>query len=244
MEGAGEERGEEKKVTLTRRRKEFLTKINKIYNNTGEPVRYATVAKSLGVSKWTAYDVLRELEKEGLLTMEYLINREDRYPGRSQVFFRPTILALHTLEEEPYSSLPEEEWLKLKKRLLGVFDNIKNLGAKKIIDELSEEMRIVEKPVAYGAYMITLLTAYLYSLGNRGIHLLENSLRHPSKPELTLSMFAGTVLGMAIKNVKETVTAKLAAKIDVFQKHISGFSKNERKLLVNFLGEALQRAII
>ncbi|MEW5898600.1 MAG: Lrp/AsnC family transcriptional regulator, partial [Bacillota bacterium] len=131
-------------MTLTRRRKEFLSKIAKIYKKTGEPVHYATVAQSLAVSKWTAYDVLRELEKEGLLTMEYAINREDRLPGRSQVLFRPTPLAMRLLEIEEVENLPGEDWLLVKKRLLSVFDNIKNLGAKKIIDELLEEMQTIE----------------------------------------------------------------------------------------------------
>ncbi len=231
-------------MTLTRRRKEFLMKIARIYNKTGEPVHYATVAQSLAVSKWTAYDVLRELEKEGLLTMEYAINREDRLPGRSQVLFRPTPFAMRLLEMEEVENLPGEDWLLVKKRLLSVFDNIKNRGAKKIIDELLEEMQTIEKPVTYSAYTITLLTTYLYSLGSRGIHLVENFLHPAPKPELILSLFAGTVLGVAMKSMKEAMTAKLASKIGVFQRYISEFSRNERKLLVNFLGENLQRVTI
>jgi len=231
-------------VTLTRRRKEFLGKIMKIYAKTGEPVHYATVAQSLGVSKWTAYDVLRELEKEGLLIMEYAINREERFPGRSQVLFRPTPVAVRTLEIEQVENLPGEDWLLVKKRLLGILDNIKNLDPKKIIDELLEEMHTIEKPITYSAYTIALLTAYLSSLGNRGIQLMESYLHLAHRPELILSLFAGTVLGVAIKSMKETMTTKLATKIEIFQKHVSEFSRNERKLLVSFLGETLQRATV
>jgi Iron dependent repressor, N-terminal DNA binding domain. len=74
-------------MALTRRRREFLSKINKLYQGTGQPVHYTTVAQALGVSKWTAYDILRELEKEDLLNVEYAVSREERNPGRSQVFF-------------------------------------------------------------------------------------------------------------------------------------------------------------
>ncbi len=230
-------------MPLTRRRKEFLTKVVKMYHQTGQPVHYATLAQSLGVSKWTAYDVLRELEKEGLLTMEYSINREDRYPGRSQVLFRPTPLAFHIPSTEQAENQPGEDWLTVKKRLLGVVDSIKikKLDPKKIIDELLEEVHTIEKPITYSAYIITLLTACLYSLGNRGIHLMENFLHLSPKPELILSMFAGTALGVAIKTMKETMTVKLVTKIGVFQKHVSEFSRNERRLLVNFLGETLQK---
>ncbi|MEW6423557.1 MAG: hypothetical protein AB1523_02255 [Bacillota bacterium] len=231
-------------MTLTRRRKEFLAKIMKIYARTGEPVHYATVAQSLGVSKWTAYDVLRELEKEGLLIMEYAINREERFPGRSQVLFRPTPVAVRMLEIGQVENLPGEDWLLVKKRLLGILDNIKNLDPKKIIDELLEEMHTIEKPITYSAYTIALLTAYLSSLGNRGIQLMESYLHLAPRPELILSLFAGTVLGVAIKSMKEAMTAKLATKIEIFQKHVSEFSRNERKLLVSFLGETLQRATV
>lgn len=223
-------------MTLTRRRKEFLAKITKIYHQTGEPVHYATVAQSLGVSKWTAYDVLRELEKEGLLTIEYSLNREERNPGRSQVFFRPNRLAVRTLETDQAEGFPGEDWLAVKKQLLGLFDNIKSLGPKKIIDDLLEEMHSIEKPITYSAYTIALLTVYLYSLGNRGIHLMENFLHLALKPELVLSMFAGTALGISIKSMKDAVTASLAANIGRFQKHIADFSKSEKRLLVNFLG--------
>ncbi|MEW5897807.1 MAG: hypothetical protein AB1652_01360, partial [Bacillota bacterium] len=84
----------------------------------------------------------------------------------------------------------------------------------------------------------------LYSLGSRGIHLVENFLHLAPKPELILSLFAGTVLGVAMKSMKEAMTAKLASKIGVFQRHVSEFSRNERKLLVNFLGENLERVTI
>ena len=243
FKGGLKEKEREREMTLTRRRREFLSKIAKLYKKTGEPVHYATVAQSLAVSKWTAYDVLRELEKEDLLTMEYAINREDRLPGRSQVLFRPTPLALRLLETEGTENFSGEDWLLVKKRLLGVFDHIK-MDSKKIIEELLEEMQTIEKPITYSAYTITLLTAYLYSLGSRGIHLVENYFHLTLKPELVLSLFAGTVLGIAVKSMKEAMTAKLAAKIGVFQRHVAEFNRNERKLLVNFLGENLQRVTI
>lgn len=232
-------------MTITRRRKEFLAGAVKIFHSTGQPVHYATLAQLLGVSKWTAYDVLRELEKEGLFTAEYSVNREERYPGRSLVLFRPTPLAMHFLEtNHAGTDLPAEDWLAVKKRLLSVFDNITSTGPKKIIDELLEEMGTIEKPITHSAYTITILTTYLYSLGNRGIHLLEHFVKNTPKPELSLSIFAGTALGVALKSMKKAMANKLASKISTFQRHLSEFNRSERKLLASFLGEALQRAII
>ena len=232
-------------MTITRRRKEFLAGAMKIFQSTGQPVHYATLAQMLGVSKWTAYDVLRELEKEGLFTAEYFLNRAERYPGRSLVLFRPTPLAAYYLEaNHAGADAATDDWEAVKNRLLGVLENITNIGPKKIIEELLEEIGTIEKPITHSAYIITILITFLSSLGNRGFHLLEQFVKTAAKPELSLSIFAGTALGVALKSVKKTLAKKLASKVNTFQKHLSEFNRSERKLLFNFLGEALQKATI
>jgi len=75
-------------VRLTERRKQFLRGVVDMYRRTRLPVHYETLAERLGVSKWTAYDVLRALEEQGLLTRDYTVNRGE--PGRSQIVFVPT----------------------------------------------------------------------------------------------------------------------------------------------------------
>jgi len=229
-------------MTLTRRRKEFLNKIVNLFQQTGIPVHYATVGEALKVSKWTAYDILRELEKQGFLRAEYSVGREVKNPGRSMVMFLPTADALRLCSSEAGKTLPLEEWSAVKEKLLDLFDNMKSTGTKKVIDHLLEEMSRIEAPVTFSAYTIALLVAYLKNLGSRSADALRHLLTLPSKPEMTLIFFAGTVIGTMTKNMKEVINGKSFPFIRRFHQYLSECDAGEKKLLLGFLNEALERA--
>ena len=230
-------------MTLTRRRKEFLHTIKKIYENTGTPVHYITVAEALGVSKWTAYDILKELEKEGYLCSEYAVSREERNPGRSAILFLPTPKAgeLSLKEKEEIDHI--EEWQAAREKLLGIFENVKTRGSKKIIDDLLKEMPAIETPIIISAYTIAVLIVYIQNLGTKSVKIMKNLLQLAPKPDLILSLFAGTVLGATVKNMHGVINGRLADEVGRLQKYISEFSVKENKLLVKFLSDALERSI-
>ena len=52
-------------MKLTRRRYQFLETLARLVEESGGPVHYGDVADSLDVSKWTAYDMMRELVDQG-----------------------------------------------------------------------------------------------------------------------------------------------------------------------------------
>jgi len=231
-------------MALTQRRKEFLLKIIKLYEATNYPVHYVTVAQNLGVSKWTAYDMLRELVTTGYLTMSYTVSRQERNPGRSMVLFLPTAKALNLFQTKPKEISVSEEWLVLKERLLSILEkNLEKKGVTKIIDDLLEEIPQIEASVPFSAYTITLLTAYLQSLEYQSLKRIKNLLPSSEEPALTLSLFAGTAVGTMVKNMKETLNQKITGIVNKFQKNIAEFNLSEKKELVIFLGEALQKAI-
>ena len=62
-------------MRMTERSKDFLRELNRLYRNKQEPVHYEAVAKGLGVSKWTAYDMLKKLVASGLARSEYVVSR-------------------------------------------------------------------------------------------------------------------------------------------------------------------------
>lgn len=230
-------------MTLTRRRKEFLHKIKKIYENTGTPVHYITVAEALGVSKWTAYDILKELEKEGYLRSEYSVSREERYSGRSVLLFLPTPKAgeLFLREKEEIDHM--EEWHAAREKLLEIFEDVKKHGSKKIIDDLLKEMPATEAPIIISTYIIAVLIVYVQNLGAKAVKMIKNLLQPALRPELILSLFAGTVLGATVKNMQDVINGRLADEVGRLQKYISEFSAKENKLLVKFLSDALERSI-
>lgn len=230
-------------MTLTRRRKEFLHKIKKIYENTGIPVHYITVAEALGVSKWTAYDILKELEKEGYLRSEYSVSREEKSSGRSVLLFLPTPKAEELFLREKNEIDYLEEWHAAREKLLEIFENAKKHGSKKIIDDLMKEMPAIEAPIVISTYIIAILIVYIQKLGTKAVKMMYNLLQLAPRPELILSLFAGTALGATVKNMQDVINGRLTDEVGRLQKYISGFSVKENKLLVKFLSEALERSI-
>lgn len=235
-------------MTLTQRRKQFLQKVTNIFHQTGFPVHYATVAQALGVSKWTAYDIMKELEKEEFLRSEYTLDRNEKAPGRSMVVFRPTEKALQLLSPRTENDAEElkadkvEDWSLIRERLLSVFDNLKNLNPQKIREELLEEMARVELPVIFSAYTIALLLTHIHEINSRGMATLQHILQLAPKPELVLTLFAGSAVGTMLRNMKDTLNSKLLSSIRRFEEHISQCDTLEHKLLAGFLNEAIQRS--
>ena len=86
---------------LTRRQREFLITLIDLYKTSGKPVSYKDVAAKIGVSKWTAYDILQELNKKGFLKATYKITSG---PGRSEVKFIPKKVSFEHLEESENKS--------------------------------------------------------------------------------------------------------------------------------------------
>ncbi|MGC7847546.1 helix-turn-helix domain-containing protein [Desulforudis sp. 1088] len=236
-------------VTLTRRRTEFLAKILRLFEAMGEPVHYTAVAEALGVSKWTAYDMLKALEEDGFLDSVYAVNREERVPGRSMVVFRPTERAWRWRENggpecvDRVQAIGGGEWSAIRKELLGLLDQVKSGGARKVIDELLDTMPAIERPVALGAYTIVLLIVYLEHLGARGLATVQNILHAAARPEITLSLFAGTAIGSAIRGVKDSLHKRIEAQVRRFLESIGECNAREGKLLVGFLRQALERSL-
>jgi hypothetical protein len=159
------------------------------------------------------------------------------------IMFLPTASALRLFSADTGKAAPAEEWSAVKERLLGLFDNMKSLGTGKVIDHLLEEMSRIEAPVTFSAYTIALLVTYLKHLGSRGADVLRNLLTLPAKPELTLIFFAGTVVGTMTKNMMDAINGKFFPLVRRFQQYLSECDAGEKKLLMGFLNEALERAL-
>jgi hypothetical protein len=74
---------------LTARRRQCLDALAAAVAAGGGPVHYSAVAVPLGISAWTAYDLLRELERDHLVAASYA-HRPGVAVGRTQVAFAPT----------------------------------------------------------------------------------------------------------------------------------------------------------
>ncbi len=77
-------------MKLTRRQESFLRQLLNLYHEINKPLHYSEVAERVGVSRFTAYDMLRLLEEKGLVVSDYQLAVDKSGPGRSEIVFMPT----------------------------------------------------------------------------------------------------------------------------------------------------------
>jgi DNA-binding PadR family transcriptional regulator len=77
-------------LKLTRRQEVFIQKMLELKREFECPVRYSLLAERLGVSPFTAYDMLCLLEEKGYVVSEYHLPSDKSGPGRAERLFYPT----------------------------------------------------------------------------------------------------------------------------------------------------------
>lgn len=86
-------------MKLTRRQEEFIANLIDLSDEFEGPIHYSLLAERLGVSPFTAYDMLCMLEEKGVVTSEYQLAAEKSGPGRAERLFYPSETALRQREE-------------------------------------------------------------------------------------------------------------------------------------------------
>ncbi len=76
-------------MKLTRRQDEFVKMMIELKQEFDGPVHYSLLAERLGVSPFTAYDMLCLLEEKGYVTSEYQLPTDKSGPGRAERLFFP-----------------------------------------------------------------------------------------------------------------------------------------------------------
>jgi hypothetical protein len=76
-------------VKLTRRQEEFINKLIDLSIEFDGPIHYSILGERLGVSPFTAYDMLCLLEEKGVVTSEYQLAADKNGPGRAERLFYP-----------------------------------------------------------------------------------------------------------------------------------------------------------
>jgi DNA-binding MarR family transcriptional regulator len=134
-------------MKLTRRQETFIRKLLDLYHEAEGPIHYSALADHVGVSKITAYDMLRHLEEKGYITSHYQLEDEKTGPGRSKVVFSPTELA-HSMLAQMVGPLEGADWEKVKEKVINRISpgEIPDVDLKKglfdrILDEENDDIR-------------------------------------------------------------------------------------------------------
>ena len=134
-------------MKLTRRQETFIRKLLDLYHEAEGPIHYSALADHIGVSKITAYDMLRHLEEKVYIISHYQLEYENTVPGRSKVVFSPTELA-HNMLAQMVGPLEGADWEKVKEKVINRISpgEIPDADLKKglfdrILDEENDDIR-------------------------------------------------------------------------------------------------------
>lgn len=224
-------------MPLTKRRLQFLNKLVELYQRTSLPIHYETLALSLGVSKWTAYDMMKEMEKQGFVSRSYEVNAKET--GRSQVVFSPTDQATDLFKLSRKDSYDASDWehtaAHIRKLLSSVKDSNVNEVIRKVMNEISSKVSNIE----FCGYILGLLLVYIKKLGTKTEHLISLLVSKRLHSESGILLFVGTVLGTIIQTINDELGNELTELVSKFIDTLDRLSNNEQRMLSDLLQEAL-----
>ncbi|WP_066304780.1 helix-turn-helix domain-containing protein [Bacillus sp. FJAT-29814] len=220
-------------MSITKRRREFLDHIYRQYNKTSLPVHYSEVAEAIGVSKWTAYDVLKELENQGLVKRTYAMNENEA--GRSMVVFSPTELAETFFQKERREISNLEEWNNIHNQVIKAVKNPQNLPLREAINQTIHLMKDVEVKLEFCAYFLSILLLYLNSLGKQVKSLTVNVINASKEPKIQLTVFVGAVVGMIIQSVSDDLSPEMIQLVQQFFNNVNQLNSDEMQLLIELI---------
>ncbi|HHY33390.1 MAG TPA: hypothetical protein GX515_10355 [Firmicutes bacterium] len=227
---------------LTERKREFLEALRRLYQEQGHAVHYEDVARAVGVSKWTAYDMLRELAADGLVGVEYVLNRNVRMPGRSMIMFRPNDPGEGAGERRPKPAgrlAFGDELALIKKNLVASLSELRGSTSQGIWQGFMEDLDRANGPAAFCGYMAVLLVACTRLLGGNSVDVLARLVQAGADAHSALLVFSGAIMGMLLVHpaVSGETTGRMAAYMRRFQEQVDRLSGQERSLLLDFVRE-------
>lgn len=240
-------------MKITTRQKEFLQSLIDLYQEKSLPIHYSEVAQKMGVSKWTAYDMLQLLRKEDLLDREYITPESDIYKwsklGRSTITFYPTKKGYDIFS--PSKQKISTNITELKKIKKGITQKFNELKGKFNLKDLLREAIQSKSPLVFCACLLLILILLVKKIteGIAEIKLISQVIPHATTnayTELALVVFAGMCLGVLAKYINKVPTTygnndldEYTNYIQTYNQYVSQMDKEEQKSLLGFLKETL-----
>lgn len=231
-------------TSLTGRQEEFLCKFLDLYRDTDGTLHYSQVAEYLGVSKITAYDMLKLLERRGMVRAEYVVPERNRGPGRSTITFHPTAKALALLDELSGDEWDAAEWAQVKTHILESLHSSKFSDYREMLSEITARIPEQNNPMLYMAEMVTALILILNTaMGSNTTVSLEERLDQLGLPgELGLSALAGLSLGLSyVEQVNHHFTKSLISHTRRYQNILAGLNKENLRRLSELAADVVHQ---
>jgi hypothetical protein len=230
-------------MRLTSRQQAFLDKLFDLYREFNGPVHYSVVAERLGVNKFSAYDMLKLLEKKGVAASSYVLGEKHAGPGRSMVVFYPTYQATRFLTQLRHEVLGSDEWQQAKELLLQRLRETQESDYAAAVREILARLPDVKTPLMYCTEMIGVLLLNLAYVSKQAgeLNLYRTVPGLAARNEVGLGTLAGFSLGSLMSNQTgdPSFVGKLTSHVAKFQTYLSELSEESVSRLTNFLKDAL-----
>jgi hypothetical protein len=237
---------------LTPRQRAFLDKLLELYRERKAPVHYSDVAERLGVNRFSAYDMLKVLERKGLASSSYALRSAtlapaagSSGPGRSMVVFSPTAQAASLLGFRGEEDRPGEEWRNVRERVLRKLRSARDANVREALEELLARLPEAGAPLVFCTEMVGVLLLNMQRVRTKvgGLNPLRAFTAFQVNGDAGLETLAGLSVGatlLADDEAEPSLSQRLLDHARRYQSSLSRLSAEARTALVQFLDEALQ----
>ncbi|MDI6894247.1 MAG: hypothetical protein QME70_06520 [Bacillota bacterium] len=219
---------------LTARQAEFLEVVHDL-SRRGEGVHYSEVAARLGVSRWTAYDVLSYLARKGFLRVEREQRPEPSLVGRCRVLFRPVP------GQEAAGAAEMGDWW--EDRLLRLRQDIRERGVWAVLQEVVGELTRATQPAVFCAALTLSLVLALRAVvrGVESSSALSSLLSWLMGADAGLAVFAGAVAGLLLHHgLPRDLHGQLVERLPTFEQEVGAMGQQGKETLRHFTLSAIQ----
>lgn len=204
----------------------------------GPGVHYSVVAERLGVSPWTAYDVLGHLAQLGYL--EALPNKkEEGRRGRSRMLFSLTPRAY-----EPSSGVPAADWQQLEDQLKAALAcRSEHQFAASIRHRLADIARY-RSPLLYCSHTVLLFALCLRALtrdSEANTVVGQVAAIMGGSQNVLLSLAGGVMALFILRRQSSRLLPALTANMSEYERNLAALREPERESLLRFTRRALSQ---
>lgn len=205
---------------LTRRRRETLKALRKLTEEKG-PVSYDELASELGISKWSAYELLVQLEEEGYVVSE-LRKSEGKLGGRPSLRF--------ALSPEGEELLKGEGYLEALREELSQYFQSARRDLSSTISLLREKIATATSPLLQSARSLVMLLLELKGSSSSIFSRIRKSLRSGED----LPLISGAIM------VRDG-EGRLSKIVRTCQESLARLSKAQKELIASILREEAKK---
>lgn len=226
---------------ITPRQKEFLSKVIDLYQLAGKPIHYTSIAENLGISKWSAYDMMKLLEGKGLVTSDYNVQGVGKEGGRSSIVFFPTSKGENLIKDLAGGVPEEKEWQKAKEAILANLSKLKGTEHEKVLNELLQRASTQENPLLYCTDMTTALLLVIKGFKDKlkGGIPVRTILAETPRMSGRLITLAGLTMGLSLSGLAAKLKiAKILGRTKKYESYVQEMDSKRLKMLTEFLDEA------